>query len=529
MSEPRPSTGPLRRLASVPSRWLAALAIAAVLGGILLATLASGGVSQPPGGSGDVAASQTPSFTTGGTASGSSIAPSEGSVAPPSGPGSIEPALSPSSAVKSPAPNPTAKPPGLPLRGNAADVGWDVRLAPGPGGGLYVGIPSRGRFVVALLDTDGDLVAGWPRTIPASSCWRLASGPDGSVRLMCDAPADGDGIQAPVTRVYGVRADGRPLPGWPVDVEGAFNGRMDGNDLDLLATPYEGDTPETTDQSIYLVRVAPDGTSRRGTSVTFTCCDTVYALGPAGTAIGLTRRDPDTMPRTDVVVFDIHGTRTGSPTVVDGTTSMPGIDAAGRIYLVVNGATGMHRIVLDGRGTLDGTPTTWPIVATSDVPGDGTPGIPIVAADGMNWIVDERDGTAILMVDRANVAPDDWPYRSSVRLAHLGFCAPGQPDCAEERVEPVAGADDTLFVPQAAPTSTTGARIVALDLSGHVRAGWPVTLRRPGSGFWSLVSRSTDGIWALAVEPEAPETYSATILSISQAGTVIWATTIVEP
>ena len=97
------------------------------------------------------------------------------------------------------------------------------------------------------------------------------------------------------------------------------------------------------------------------------------------------------------------------------------------------------------------------------------------------------------------------------------------------RIQPVAGTDGTLYVALAAAEgSSAGGRIVALDRSGHVRAGWPVILKRPGSAFWLLTPNPTGGLWALAIEPEAND-FSATMLSISPTGSVRWTTTIVEP
>jgi hypothetical protein len=45
--------------------------------------------------------------------------------------------------------------------------------------------------------------------------------------------------------------------------------------------------------------------------------------------------------------------------------------------------------------------------------------------------------------------------------------------------------------------------------------------------FWSIEA-GTDGVWALAVEPEASGA-SATILSIAEDSTIRWKTTIIEP
>jgi hypothetical protein len=56
-----------------------------------------------------------------------------------------------------------------------------------------------------------------------------------------------------------------------------------------------------------------------------------------------------------------------------------------------------------------------------------------------------------------------------------------------------------------------------------------VELNRPGSAFWSVVVGSDGTAYALAIEPEAGDASSATILAISRDSTVRWTATIIEP
>jgi hypothetical protein len=62
---------------------------------------------------------------------------------------------------------------------------------------------------------------------------------------------------------------------------------------------------------------------------------------------------------------------------------------------------------------------------------------------------------------------------------------------------------------------------------GNVRR--QVGLRRTGSEFWSIVVGSDGTAYALAVEPEAGDSYSASILAFAPDSTVLYTTTIVEP
>jgi len=437
--------------------------------------------------------------------------------------------------------SPTSKPPvatvKLPIRSSGRTLGSSVLRAPTLDGGLYVALTHHAREVVMLLDNRGRPVAGWPRTIPAGTCWQLLAAADGTARLLCDAPTgiDDDGLQAPVTRIYALRPDARAVSGWPIDVESAFTGRMIGNDLELLVRPYGGDMAETATETVHVVEVGPHGAvARTGPEVSFECCENDFGLGPDGTAVVTTHNGEYDSATTDVMVFDVDGAGSGSPIRLDGVASGPSFDARGRIYLALTPPTGSgtRRIELDHDGNRVGPqPTLWPFSATpSSIGMDDrqASGELVVSDDGVAFVLDETSGTAVLAIDRADTVPDSWPYRSRLGPQRDDDCG-DDTGCPSLRVPPVAGADGTLFVALAAAEgSSAGGRIVALDRSAHVRAGWPVILKRPGSAFWLLTPNPTGGLWALAIEPEAND-FSATMLSISPAGSVRWATTIVEP
>jgi hypothetical protein len=69
----------------------------------------------------------------------------------------------------------------------------------------------------------------------------------------------------------------------------------------------------------------------------------------------------------------------------------------------------------------------------------------------------------------------------------------------------------------------------ALASSVLCRPGWPVSLSHPGSEFWSVVVGADGTTYAVAIEPEAGEASSATVLAIAPDSTVIYATTVVDP
>jgi hypothetical protein len=101
--------------------------------------------------------------------------------------------------------------------------------------------------------------------------------------------------------------------------------------------------------------------------------------------------------------------------------------------------------------------------------------------------------------------------------------------CSLQLATPAVGPGDVLFLPQAAPAAMAGGSLVELSPDGHVPPGWPITLRRPGAAFWSVVVGPDGTLWALAVEPEAAGQSSATILAITPDGTVRSRITVVEP
>jgi hypothetical protein len=86
-----------------------------------------------------------------------------------------------------------------------------------------------------------------------------------------------------------------------------------------------------------------------------------------------------------------------------------------------------------------------------------------------------------------------------------------------------------IYLPLLASSEGVGGSLVAVGVDGRVRSGWPLELTRPGSEFWSVVAGPDGTVYALAIEPEAADTSSATILAIAPDSSVIYSATIVEP
>ncbi len=84
-------------------------------------------------------------------------------------------------------------------------------------------------------------------------------------------------------------------------------------------------------------------------------------------------------------------------------------------------------------------------------------------------------------------------------------------------------------MPLQARNDKVGGSLIAVGPDGRERAGWPVALTRPGAEFWNVAVGSDGTVFALVIEPEAREAYSASILAIAPDSTVLYTTTIIEP
>jgi hypothetical protein len=422
------------------------------------------------------------------------------------------------------------------VRGNGQELGALIRMAPGPAGDLYVSIPASDGTVLGRLDATGAPAPGWPVFLPGSeSCDQLLPVASGSVRLLCHRPAAEEGLGGMITRVHAFDANGQPLPEWPVEIDDVVVGRMVGDDLTLVVKPYIGDVSETgTPEQVFLGIVAADGTSRRGADVSFECCEHSWALGPDGFGYGTTHRDWDTSVKTDIEAFGIDGLRAGWPIPIDGNLSELAFDAQGRVYAVVGSPSAEPARTLawdqDGR-PLPGS-SDQAIVSTNPWSGAGAdyPGAPIVAADGTSFIVgslDERYG--VYAFDPSGNGIAGWPYDSALGFQDTGFCPAGDAGCGGFRTAPAVGPGSVLYLVHAPAKASVGGSVVAIGRDGGVIEGWPVTLTRSGSEFWSVVVGPNRTAYAMAVEPEPNGSYSATILAIAPDSDILYNVTIVEP
>ena len=519
----------------LPPPWILVVAAGgAILAGVLVAAIAQTLLGPPVSPSIGIASSPDPSAPLATTiapdvaAASPSTAVPAGTPAPSASPAASEPAVS--------ANRPTA-PDLLPIKGSGLELGTDILMAADPDGGLWVLVPGRTGDIVTLLEPSGKTHRGWPVRLHGESCDQLLAAPDGSIRVVCSDPYVDDGLNGTSRRAFAFDRDARTMPGWPVRIDDGFTGRMVGDDLYVLVTPYAGDViDESAQLAVHLLRIPTDGRALVGHDVAFPYEDTRLAIAPDGTAYASVGRREETAKTvtTEVSAFDLGGVRPGWPTMISGNTSELAFDAQGRAYVVVGTADSApaRTVVLgrDGR-TLSSGSGDLAIVPTSTWTGPGGedyPGPPIVADDGTTFLVStDNDDTLVVTLDRAGKPAAGWPYRSRVAMAWTGYCSDGCAGFGQKRAPAVIGPGRVLYLLRASATGAKGGSIVAIRPSGRVRHGWPVTLRRPGSEFWS-VSVATDGtVWALAIERESNGS-SATILSIAPNGKVRWTRTIVD-
>lgn len=451
-----------------------------------------------------------------------------------------------------------AAPPPTAWRPVASSIGSadDVRLAPGTNGRLFVAIRRSSSTVVAGFDASGRLLAGWPRTLSGwTDCWIGATLTDGSIRLVCRAP-DAVAAGESVVRATAFSATGRRLAGWPVDLTKAL-----GTDFRDYAEPRVVGSRLFVLMGwgrLRLVRVAADGAVTAGTVVDLHLADTstdpyqvhwLRALGSDGTAFAVQKEFTDGAVRSSIIAFGLSGPRTGWPVTITGNASVPTVGPTGRAYVVVAAADWRSAWirVFERNGTrVRGWSPRLAVNPESAWRGAGSgfegPAPAVVARDGSAWLVGERVGVpgmkAWALTPTGSVR-SGWPVRSDSHVSDAGRCDGCVTGCGNDRVGPVAGPGDVLYVALEARTASVGGRLAALDLRGRNRPGWPVTLTRRGAEFWSVAVGSNGTVYGLAVEPERSlrdegctnpiVKSSATILAIRPDGTVRYRLTVMDP
>jgi hypothetical protein len=481
-------------------------------------------------------------------ACGSAESPAPSATAPAPGPAASSATATPGATPAPPAsplPTPVLGEALRPVRGSARELGERVGMAPGADGTLFVSIPRSGGSILALLDGGGRSRPGWPITINNStSCGAPMAVVDGSVRIICDGTDlpkyDNDPSDV---RAFAFDAAGRSMPGWPVSLRPGF-GRVIGDDLVYFAEQWITDTYDVgmVSHEAWVTTVTADGSVRAGKKVPVIESDSGerWALGPDGVAYGWLHDYggiPEAPKSSTLVAVGMAGKVKGITTKLDGLASPPAFDEAGRLHVTVNAGRDRtaRTFVLDTNGrAVEGGSRDLGFVATDACDGiEGMCEVPIappVAEDGTTFVVGAHyAGTTAASVSASGEMIAGWPYESDDGSQGTGICAPGDICEGGNLAIPALGPNNDLYLIHRAADASIGGRIVAVGSDGRVRPGWPVELKRPGAEFWSVVVGSDGTVYALAIEPEAGDGSSASILGIAPDSTVRSITTIIEP
>ncbi len=423
-------------------------------------------------------------------------------------------------------------------------------MAAGPNRDLYVLISTpqtlrngpASRTVLALLDSTGKPRTGWPIALDGWSCenpsgdppWTPVVAVDGSVRLVCSADSTDQQIHS---RAFAFNGSGRSLPGWPVDLPGEVWGsqaRVIDDRLFVVAHAFDSPDPATGQfaGSWWLLIVGPDGTVSVGRRNETNDAQNTGSLqlGPDGTAYRISYVGS----ATEITAFDERGVHPGWPVRIEGYSVGPTFGPDGHIYAteVLSDPQTTRLLVFDRDGRpASGASNVLAIGAMSVWSGAGA-GLPatVVASDGTAFVLSDTDGRAMILgLDPSGRVLAGWPFRAAVRLQRQGSCPAEVTGCGVWLSIPATDQGDLLYVSLAAPGSTIGGSLVAIGRDGSVRPGWPVTLDRPGAGFWSEVVAPDGTVYALAREPKHGGASSAIVLAITADGTVRYRATIVEP
>ena len=415
-----------------------------------------------------------------------------------------------------------------------AESGWLGEAVVDAAGTLYavVGHGQGPSSLVAVLP-DGRPAPGWPVQLPTGCGGPPLVASDGTLRITC---YDG----ATRARVLALDRRGDGLPGWPVEVGGeiAEEALARGTDTILLVTG-EG--------WVRHVRLRSDGTIESGQAVDVpvgAVYATNYALGPDGTGYAWwpdyqvpETAEAETMLRLHLQAFDTDGLLPGWPLTIKGEVSPPAFGSDGRVYLTVgsqrHGPTTIHAYDRNARG-IPGWPVTLPVTAAIGWPGAGPwPPAPVqIGADGTVYLVTEDSGTTIYALDPDGRQLPGWPYRSDAALADS--CGRGGGGCGHPVIRPIVDGPGRLHIVHAAVNnSSRGDSAVLVGPTGRVADGWPVTLRRAYARFTALQVAPDSMTYVLANEIDSHAAdgrllQSETLLAIDPGGEVLYRTTVVE-
>jgi hypothetical protein len=407
-----------------------------------------------------------------------------------------------------------------------------VRVAPVPGGGLWVTFQQGRGTVGAYLDDAGQ---GSPWVEPnAEGCEPFAVR-DGSLRMLCQYSDEENPEECvdvcSVPRLYSRAVDGDDPAGFEVSLPsgistGVNGGRVVGTDFVTVVTEsYDEVVAEFGEfGSARLVTVGADGAMRDGVNVPapLMCC----TIGPDGVAYGSSSLDDEGLEtRTQLIAFDQNGMRPGWPVVVDGTASSPSFGPNGQLVYSswIDEASRIVRLNPDGSQA--GDPVDVGITVDWD-PNADAPSAPLVDENGRVRLVAQGQ---IYGYDANGDALDGFPYEPKTGLLERGNeCGATDTGCQSWLEPPRLAPQGLTYALESAPDGE-GGRITVINRDGSIRSGWPKTLQREGASWDSVTIGENRIAYAVAIEPEPNDNSSISVLAFAPNGTREWITTLVEP
>ena len=160
--------------------------------------------------------------------------------------------------------------------------------------------------------------------------------------------------------------------------------------------------------------------------------------------------------------------------------------------------------------------------------GEPRPSQPLVAAEGTVFVHSEVE-SRIFALDASLAVIRGWPFEPGTALERRESQVDGDGLDCPSIASPAVGPDSTLYLPLQAADGSAGGSLVAVGRNGQVQAGWPVKLTRQGAEFWTVAVGADGTVFALAIEPEAGDRSSASILAIEPDSTVRYTATIIDP
>ena len=488
---------------------------------IIVSLIAAGACSStvsPP-------ASTSPAPSTGSA----SIAPVQSDLPSPS------PATPATSVAPTFAPRATSQ---ILVHGSARELSSNpVLMAPTRDGHLFIEVPSRasGSTVLTRFDSEGRSAPGWPITLAgATYCAAPMPVGDGSVRMLCTLQNTSGGQDS--GRAFAFDDSGRALPGWPVEIDDpVVTGRLIGDSLRVLADVATDTEDEESQAEWFLLSIDAAGATTNGVVMprSQSCCPMV-AIGPDGAAYSVTPGSPSEK-RSQITAFDMDGVLPRFPTAVVGMASGVSFDSDGNIWVLSAFPANRTSRVLMVFDTGSG-PLPFAAANPSSVDTGGCVSTmalsPLMPSDRSGLIVEYSDvDETVFAVNRDLDTAKGWPFRLPDPLVHprpgpeseheAGYC-PGP-------LAPAVGPDGTVYLALQAHRSSVGGSLVAVGPNGRVRAGWPVGLKRAGAEFWSIAVGPDETVYAIAYEPAAGGTSTATVLAIAPDSTIVYRTTIIAP